>query len=91
MDYEVQLEPLSHGRIFVGAVPRWVRYHGAMVSVVSYLHPDDYSFSYSGRSVATLGILGLPDGELLCSYDVYWPDEPHKLIKIFSSRDGGRS
>lgn len=90
-DYEVRIEALCQGKHVGRALPRWVRCHGVPGSVVSYVHQDDHSFSYSGRSTATPGILRLPSGELLCSHDMYWPDAPQNLTKIFSSTDDGET
>lgn len=90
-DYEVQIDAFAGGKRIGKALSRWVRCHGVPGSVVSYVHQDDHSFSYSGRSTATPGILRLPSGELLCSHDMYWPDAPQNLTKIFSSMDDGKT
>lgn len=88
-DYEVWVEA-RRGETSLGlCLSRWVRPHAAAFPVVSYLHPDDYAYAYSGRSLATPSLLSLPDGTLLCSHDVYWQDAGQSLTRVFASRDGG--
>lgn len=91
LDYEVQVSAHSGDEVLGRSLSRQVRCGPVPGTVVSYIHPDDYSFSYSGRSAASPGIVRLPDGELLVSHDVYWGDEPQMLTKIFSSKDDGMS
>jgi len=90
-DYEVRVEAFSGDMSLGRALPRPVRPANAPGTVVNYIHADDYTYSYSGRSTATPGIVRLPGGELLVSHDVYWGDAPQNLTKIFSSRDDGKT
>lgn len=89
VDYEITVEAFSGDAYLGKSLARWVRPCAVPGSVVSYLHPDDYAYSHSGRSPATPGILRLPSGEMLASHDVYWGDAPQNMTRIFSSIDGG--
>lgn len=91
IDYEIQIRAYYHETFLGRCLNRMVRCGKISGTVVSYIHPDDYSFSYSGRSPASPGVLRLPTGEMLVSHDVYWGDEPQMLTKIFSSKDDGAS
>ncbi|MCU6794329.1 fibronectin type III domain-containing protein [Paenibacillus sp. WQ 127069] len=59
--------------------------------VVNYIHPDDYTYDFSGRSPASPSIVKLPDGTLLASHDVFWGLGGQNLSKIFQSTDDGQS
>ncbi len=88
-DYEVRVEAFLGETSLGHALPRPVRPAKVPGTVVNYIHADDYTYAYSGRSTATPGIIRLPTGELLASHDVYWGDAPQNLTKIFSSTDDG--
>ncbi len=90
-DYELRVDALSGGEAMGRALPRWARPAPVPGTVVNYIHPDDYTLSYSGRSTASPGIVRLPNGELLVSHDVYWADTPQNLTQILSSKDDGAS
>lgn len=59
--------------------------------VINYIHPDDYTFGFSGRSPASPSIVRLPDGALLASHDIYWGLAGQNTSVIFRSRDEGTS
>ena len=60
-------------------------------SVVSYLHPEDEAYIFSGRYLGSPSIVILPDKRLLASMDVFAGKEPQKLTQIFESADGGKT
>lgn len=60
-------------------------------TVVNYIHPEDHTYGFSGRSPASPSLVRLSDGALLASHDVYWGDAGQNLSKLFRSADGGRS
>ena len=59
--------------------------------VVNYIHPDDYTWAFSGRSPASPSIVMLPGGAILVSHDVFWGGAGQNLTMIFRSDDGGAS
>ncbi|MDF2723529.1 MAG: glycosyl hydrolase repeat-containing glycosyl hydrolase [Paenibacillus sp.] len=69
-------------RFRTGAVPG---------TVINYIHPDDTTYEFSGRSPASPSIVKLPDGRLVVSHDVYWGDYGQNLSLIFRSDDDGRT
>ncbi len=90
-DYDLVIEAYKDGVQICHCLERRLRCHPVPGTVVSYIHPDDYAFSYSGRSVATPSILRLPSGTILAAHDVYWADYAQNLTKLFASHDNGNS
>ncbi|WP_165452599.1 fibronectin type III domain-containing protein [Paenibacillus thalictri] len=87
IDYEMSVQALKKGsserlaespvrKACTGEVPG---------VVVNYIHPDDYTYNFSGRSTASLSIVKLPDGVLLASHDIFWGQHGQNLTKIFRS------
>lgn len=60
-------------------------------TVVNYLHPDDMTYSFSGRYLCSPSIVRHPDGYLLASMDLYEMSYPQNLTLIFRSDDEGKS
>jgi hypothetical protein len=60
-------------------------------TVINYIHPEDYTYGFSGRSPASPSIEKLPDGRLVASHDVYWGKAGQNLTKIFRSADEGKT
>ncbi|GAA3407686.1 hypothetical protein ACFFNY_11090 [Paenibacillus hodogayensis] len=58
-------------------------------TVINYIHPEDYTYGFSGRSVASPSIVRLPDGSLLASHDIFWGNEGQNTSMLFRSRDDG--
>lgn len=59
--------------------------------VVNYIHPEDYTYNFSGRSPASPSIARLPNGRLVASHDVYWGKGGQNLSKLFQSEDDGKT
>lgn len=57
--------------------------------VVNYIHPEDYTYGFSGRSPASPSIVRLEDGVLLASHDIYWGNEGQNTSVICRSEDDG--
>ncbi|MCC2685861.1 MAG: glycosyl hydrolase repeat-containing glycosyl hydrolase, partial [Paenibacillaceae bacterium] len=60
-------------------------------TVINYIHPEDYTFNFSGRSPASPSIAELPDGRWVASHDVYWGKGGQNLSFIFRSEDQGKT
>ncbi|TNJ63359.1 exo-alpha-sialidase [Paenibacillus hemerocallicola] len=60
-------------------------------TIVNYIHPEDRTYDFSGRSTASPSIVKLPDGRLVVSHDVFWMEAGQNLSMIFSSDDNGRA
>ncbi|MDF2716383.1 MAG: glycosyl hydrolase repeat-containing glycosyl hydrolase [Paenibacillus sp.] len=58
-------------------------------TVINYIHPEDYTFGFSGRSPASPSIVRLPDGNLLASHDIYWGLAGQNTSVVLRSRDEG--
>jgi hypothetical protein len=58
-------------------------------TVVNYLHPEDDSYAFSGKSLCSPSIVKLPSGALLASMDVFSGKAPQNLTLIFRSDDNG--
>ena len=93
IDYEIRLEALgnSPGPATATSPTRLFRTGPVPGVVVNYIHPEDYTYGFSGRSPASPSILRLADGTLLASHDVYWGGADQNLSKIFRSDDGGET
>jgi len=68
---------------------RLFRTGAAVGTVVNYLHPEDETYAYSGRSLCSPSIVKLPSGALLASMDVFAGRAPQNLSLLFRSDDGG--
>lgn len=60
-------------------------------TVVNYIHPEDYTYDFSGRSPASPSIVRLPDGALLASHDIFWGKEGQNTSVLLRSPDDGRT
>jgi hypothetical protein len=58
-------------------------------TVINYIHPEDYTYAFSGRSPASPSIVRLPNGNLLASHDIYWGLSGQNTSPIFRSKDEG--
>jgi hypothetical protein len=57
--------------------------------IINYIHKDDYYFYPSGRSTCSPCLLVLPNGDYLCSHDVFWGHGAQNLTYIYISKDSG--
>ncbi|MFD0677917.1 MULTISPECIES: fibronectin type III domain-containing protein [unclassified Paenibacillus] len=92
-DYEIRLTAVERGteRIAADSPIRLTRPGIVPGSVINYIHPDDYTYNFSGRSPASPSIVRLPDGRLLASHDVFWGLGGQNLSVIFRSEDEGNT
>ncbi|NHN30300.1 sialidase family protein [Paenibacillus agricola] len=93
MDYDITVQAVKKGsneRLAESPV-RKARTGEVPGIVINYIHPDDYTYDFSGRSPASPSIVKLPNGTLLASHDVFWGLYGQNLSKVFRSLDGGRS
>jgi hypothetical protein len=93
VDYEVSIQAVKKGsteRLAKSPI-RKVRTGEVPGVVVNYIHPDDYTYNFSGRSTASPSIVKLQDGVLLASHDIFWGEHGQNLTKIFRSYDDGRN
>ena len=63
--------------------------------VVDYLHPEDRTFEFSGRTPAAPALVQLPSGDLLAADGIFvdrnpWPALPC-ISRLFKSKDGGKN
>lgn len=59
--------------------------------VVSYLHPDDRQYIFSGNFLCSPSIVRLPTGRIIASNDLYGDDTPQNLTILYSSDDDGET
>jgi hypothetical protein len=59
--------------------------------IVNYLHPRDDAYAFSGRCLATPGIVRTESGALLVSMDTFYHGTPSNLQFIFRSDNGGEN
>lgn len=91
-DYRISLSAVDEsGRIVLEAPERLGRPGPIPGVVVNYIHPEDYTYGFPGRSPASPSLLRHSAGYLLASHDVYWGDGGQNLTKLFRSDDGGES
>ncbi|WP_409340499.1 hypothetical protein [Paenibacillus sp. MBLB4367] len=92
-DYEVRLTAVDRQsqRIVAHSPVRLVRPGIVPGTVINYIHPDDYTYDFSGRSPASPSLVRLPDGRLLASHDVYWGEGGQNLTVVFRSEDEGNN
>ncbi len=92
VDYEVGVFALNDaGKPVARSLHRLFRTGYFPGTVVNYIHPDDYTFAFSGRSTASPFLLELPSGALLLTHDVYWGNAAQMLTLLYRSDDGGRT
>jgi hypothetical protein len=60
-------------------------------TVINYIHPEDYTFNFSGRSPASPSTAELSDGRWVASHDVYWGKGGQNLSFVFRSEDQGKT
>jgi hypothetical protein len=60
-------------------------------SVVTYLHPEDEAYIFSGKYLCSPSLVRHPDGYLLASMDVHACLYPQNLTLIYRSDDEGES
>jgi hypothetical protein len=91
IDYELQIKALhkTTGQLLAASPIRLLRTGKVPGTVINYIHPDDYTYGFSGRSVASPSIVIAPDGGLIASHDIYWGKAGQNLSKIFRSGDNG--
>lgn len=91
--YKIRLirEGEGEGKEQTAGPPRLFRTGAVPGTVINYIHPDDPTYDFSGRSPASPSIVKLPDGRLVVSHDVYWGDAGQNLSLIFRSDDDGRT
>ncbi len=92
IDYEVNIFALDENNLPVArSHNRLLRSGHFPGTVVNYLHPDDFTFAFSGRSPASPSIVKLPSGALLVSHDFYWHGAGQNLTTLFRSEDDGKN
>lgn len=92
-DYAINVKAIASesGSVLACSPVRLVRPGNIPGTVINYIHPDDYTYGFSGRSPASPSITILPSGRILISHDVYWQKAGQNLTKIFQSEDGGQT
>jgi hypothetical protein len=90
-DYRIRIAAVDKatGERVAESFERLVRPGHVPGTVINYIHPNDYTYGFSGRSPASPSIVRLPDRTLLASHDVYWGTEGQNLTILFRSRDEG--
>jgi len=93
VDYElsVHVQDKRTNKLLASSSVRFVRPGKIPGTVINYIHPDDYTYSFSGRSPASPSIVRLPNGNLLISHDIYWGGAGQNLTKLFVSKDDGKT
>lgn len=88
-DYELYAEAkTASGETFASPV-RLFRPGTVPGTVINYIHPEDYTFGFSGRSPASPSIVRLPNGSLVASHDIYWGLAGQNTTAVFRSTDEG--
>jgi len=59
--------------------------------VVSYLHPEDQVYRFSGSALCNPCIVKLPSGRLITCADVFEGEAPQNLEVLYRSEDGGKT
>ena len=88
-DYALSVSAILGGTEVARSRVRLFRPGATPGVVVAYLHPEDFTFSSSGRSTASPALLRLPGGRLLASHDIYWARGGQNITHIYSSDDDG--
>ncbi|MBO5217834.1 MAG: exo-alpha-sialidase [Clostridia bacterium] len=70
---------------------RLVRTGDVPGTVITYLHPDDREYEFSGNYLCSPSVIRVPDGRLLASMDVFAGGTPQNLTLIYESRDDGKT
>ncbi|MFE5318266.1 hypothetical protein ACFQ88_06120 [Paenibacillus sp. NPDC056579] len=92
-DYRILIKVISDGTGAILAVSpiRLFRTGEVPGTVVNYIHPEDYTYNYSGRSTASPSLVHLPDGAWIASHDVFWGNGGQNVTKLFRSEDMGKT
>ena len=92
VDYEVTVFALNQdGKQIARSFNRLFRAGKFAGTVINYIHPDDYSYGFSGRSIENPSVLKLPTGAFLVSSQISWDQGESNLTIIFRSDDKGKS
>ncbi|GAA3401763.1 exo-alpha-sialidase [Paenibacillus hodogayensis] len=93
IDYRVHLTRLSGDGSAATVVGPARLFRCGLVpgTIVNYIHPEDRTYEFSGRSTASPSIVKLPDGRLVVSHDVFWMEAGQNLSMVFRSDDDGRT
>ncbi len=75
----------------VSSTERLVRTGEVPGTIVTYLHPDDPEYAFSGRYLCSPCIIRLPSGRLLASMDLFAGAAPQNLTLIYFSDDDGQT
>ena len=60
-------------------------------NIVTYLHPEDKAYSFSGQYLCSPSLVWHPDGFLLASMDLFEARRPQNLTLIYRSDDEGET
>lgn len=63
----------------------------AIDNVVTYLHPEDTAYEFSGKYLCSPSLVRHPKGYLLASMDIYAKGYPQNLTLIYRSDDEGKT
>lgn len=92
VDYEVTVFAFNKdGKQIARSFNRLFRAGKFSGKVINYIHPDDYTYGFSGRSITNPDILQLPDGTFLASHQIVWDQGECNLTQLFRSDDKGNS
>ncbi|MDD4518458.1 MAG: sialidase family protein [Limnochordia bacterium] len=92
LDYRLRLAALDdQEQVLVESATRLFRVGPVPGVVVNYIHPEDYTYNFSGRSTASPSIVKLPTGKLIASHDVFWGNHGQNLTLVFESSDQGNT
>lgn len=88
-DYEVCIRATAESSDELACSPvRLFRPGHVPGTVVNYIHPEDDTYGFSGRSPASPSIVPLASGDLLASHDIFWGGAGQNTTVLFRSRDG---
>jgi hypothetical protein len=92
LDYRLRLVALDdQEQVLVESATRLFRTGFVPGVAVNYIHPEDYTYNFSGRSPASPSIVKLPTGKLIASHDVFWGNHGQNLTLVFQSSDEGNT
>jgi len=91
IDYAITVSAIRNGVEVARSRTRLFRAGPVPGTVVAYLHPQDFTFSSSGRFTCSPSLLRLPDGRLLVSHDIYERRGGQNITHIYVSDDNGAS
>lgn len=70
---------------------RLVRPSDIKGTVVTYLHPEDKVYAFSGSYLSSPSIVRCKNGDLLASTDIFGSFTPNNLTLIYRSQDNGKT